>query len=428
MHLYQDYLEEIEERKSVGLHPKPIDSGELAAEIIAQIKDPSNEYRKASLDFLIYNTLPGTTSAAGEKARFLEEIILGKSAVEEISNAFAFELLSHMKGGASIQTLLNLALGEDAEIAKQAAEVLKTQVYLYDADTARLEAAYKAGNPVAKDILESYAAAEFFTKLPEVPEEVQVVTYIAAEGDISTDLLSPGNQAHSRADRELHGKCLITTEAQESIKALQKLHPDKSVMLIAEKGTMGVGSSRMSGVNNVALWTGRQASKYVPFVNIFPIVAGTNGISPIFLTTVSVTGGIGLDLKNWVKKTDAEGKVVTNANGDPILEQVYSVETGTVLTINTKEKKLYGDGKVLADVSSAFTPQKLEFIKAGGSYAIVFGKKLQTFAAQTLGIEPPVVYAPAKEVSHQGQGLTAVEKIFNRNAVEDLLDGGEALS
>jgi aconitate hydratase 2/2-methylisocitrate dehydratase len=417
MHLYQDYLAEIEERKAAGLHPKPIDGAELLAEIIAQIKDPSNEHRKQSLDFLIYNTLPGTTRAAGEKARFLEEIILGKSLVEEISPTFAFELLSHMKGGASINALLNLALGEDATIARQAAEVLKTQVFLYDADTSRLKAAYEAGSPVAKDILESYAAAEFFTKLPDVPEEVQVVTYIAAEGDISTDLLSPGNQAHSRSDRELHGKCMINAEAQETIKALQKLHPDKSVMLIAEKGTMGVGSSRMSGVNNVALWTGKQASRYVPFVNIFPIVAGTNGISPIFLTTVSVTGGIGLDLKNWVKKTDAEGKVVTNANGDPVLEQVYSVETGTVLTINTKEKQLYGNGKVLADISSAFTPQKLEFIKAGGSYAIVFGKKLQTFAAQTLGIEAPLVFAPAKEVSHPGQGLTAVEKIFNRNAV-----------
>ncbi|RYD60839.1 MAG: bifunctional aconitate hydratase 2/2-methylisocitrate dehydratase, partial [Verrucomicrobiaceae bacterium] len=308
-------------------------------------------------------------------------------------------------------------LGEDADIARQAAAVLKTQVFLYDADSARLKNAHEAGNPVAKEVLESYAAAEFFTKLPDVPQEVQVVTYIAAEGDISTDLLSPGNQAHSRSDRELHGKCMINEEAQAEIQALQRLHPDKSVMLIAEKGTMGVGSSRMSGVNNVALWTGKQASPYVPFVNLFPIVAGTNGISPIFLTTVSVTGGIGLDLKNWVKKTDAEGKTVTNANGDPVLEQVYSVETGTLLTINTKEKKLYGNGKVLADVSSAFTPQKLEFIRAGGSYAIVFGKKLQTFAAETLGIDTPTVFAPAKEISHQGQGLTAVEKIFNRNAV-----------
>lgn len=418
MNLYQDYLKEIEERETQGLHPKPIDSAALLSEIIAQIRDVNNEYRKDSLTFFIYNTLPGTTSAAGVKAQFLKEIILGIATVEEITPAYAFELLSHMKGGPSIKVLLDLALdNEDQTIAKEAAEVLKTQVFLYDADTDRLKAAYKAGNEIAKDILESYAKAEFFTKLPEVPEEIKVVTYIAAEGDISTDLLSPGNQAHSRSDRELHGKCMMSPEQQEEIKALQAQHPDASVMLIAEKGTMGVGSSRMSGVNNVALWTGKRASPYIPFVNIAPIVAGTNGISPIFLTTVDVTGGIGIDLQNWVKKHDENGELVRNEKGEPVLEEAYSVATGTVLTINTKEKKLYNGDRVLKDITKSFTPQKLEFIKAGGSYAIVFGKKIQTFAAKTLGITAPAVFAPSKEISIEGQGLTAVEKIFNKNAV-----------
>ena len=417
MSIYQEYVAEVEDRKTQGLHPKPIDSGELVAEIITQIKDADHEHRADSLHYLIYNTLPGTTSAAGEKARFLEEIILGKSEVEEISPTFAFELLSHMKGGPSIEVLLNLALGEDAAIAEQAAAVLKTQVFLYDADTERLGAAYGEGNAIAKDILESYAEAEFFTKLPDVPEKIEVVTYVAGVGDISTDLLSPGNQAHSRSDRELHGKSMISEAAQNEIKALQEEHPGKSVMLVAEKGTMGVGSSRMSGVNNVALWTGKQASPYVPFVNIFPVVAGTNGISPIFLTTVSVTGGIGIDLKNWKKKKDAEGNTVLDENGDPELEQVYTVDTGTVLTINTADKKLYGGDQELIDISRALTPQKVEFIKAGGSYAVVFGKKLQSFAAKTLGVELTPVFAPSKEISHEGQGLTAVEKIFNRNAV-----------
>jgi aconitate hydratase 2/2-methylisocitrate dehydratase len=417
MNIYQDYLQEIEERKNLGLHPKPIDGAELLSEIISQIKDADNAYREDSLKFFIYNTLPGTTSAAGEKAKFLKEIILGQSVVKEITPAFAFELLSHMKGGPSIEVLLDLALGNDAAIAKEAAKVLKTQVFLYEADTDRLVEAFKNDNAIAKEILESYAQAEFFTKLPAVADEVKVVTFIAGEGDISTDLLSPGNQAHSRSDRELHGQCMITPQAQQEIKALQAQHPDKSVMLIAEKGTMGVGSSRMSGVNNVALWTGKQASPYIPFVNIAPIVGGTNGISPIFLTTVDVTGGIGLDLKNWVKKVDADGKVIRNENDEPILEQTYSVETGTVLTINIKEKKLYNGDKELIDISKAFTPQKMEFIKAGGSYAIVFGKKLQTLAAKVLNIEAPLVYAPSKEVSHEGQGLTAVEKIFNKNAV-----------
>tara|TARA_B110000208_G_scaffold170358_1_gene211827 strand:- start:8158 stop:10926 length:2769 start_codon:yes stop_codon:yes gene_type:complete len=417
MDTYIDYLKEIDERIGQGLHPLPIDGEALLAEIIEQIKDSANEHRKDSLNFFIYNTLPGTTSAAGVKAAFLKEIIIGQSVVEEITPAFAFELLSHMKGGPSIEVLLDLAFGDDAAIASAAADVLKTQVFLYEADTDRIEAAYRAGDVIAKDILESYAHAEFFTKLPEVVEEIEVVTFIAGEGDISTDLLSPGNQAHSRADRELHGKCMISEAAQAEIQELQRAHPGKSVMLIAEKGTMGVGSSRMSGVNNVALWTGKQASPYVPFVNLAPIIAGTNGISPIFLTTVSVTGGIGIDLKNWVKQLDADGRPVLNESGDPVLEQVYSVATGTVLTINTKTKKLYNGDKELVDISSALTPQKVEFIKARGTYAIVFGKKLQSFAAQTLGVDLEPVFAPSKEISHTGQGLTAVEKIFNENAV-----------
>ena len=403
MQTYLDYLKEIDERKGQGLSPKPIDGGELLAEIIEQIKDTANEHRTDSLQFFIYNTLPGTTSAAGVKAAFLKEIILGQSVVEEISPAFAFELLSHMKGGPSIGVLLDLALGDAAPIAAEAAAVLKTQVFLYEADMERLAVAYQAGNAVATEILQSYAAAEFFTKLPDVEEAIQVVTYIAAEGDISTDLLSPGNQAHSRSDRELHGKCMISEAAQIEIQALQQQHPDKRVMLIAEKGTMGVGSSRMSGVNNVALWTGKQASPYVPFVNIAPIVAGTNGISPIFLTTVSVTGGIGLDLKNWVKQLDADGQPVLDANGDPVLEQAYSVATGTVLTINTRDKKLYHGDTERVDIASALTPQKLEFIKAGGSYAIVFGRSCRVLQLKPWGLtsRPSL---PLPEIAHAGQG------------------------
>lgn len=419
MNIYSDYLKEIEERKALGLHPKPIDDSKLLSEIIDQIKDIENQNRKDSLNFFIYNVLPGTTSAAGVKAEFLKEIITGKVVVSEISIDFAFEQLSHMKGGPSIKVLLDLALGDDDIIAKAASQVLKTQVFLYEADTERLKNAYSNGNENAKQLIESYAKAEFFTKLPEVDEEIEVVTFIAGIGDISTDLLSPGSDAHSRSDRELHGQSIFehNRDMQQALLDLKAQHPDKRVMLIAEKGTMGVGSSRMSGVNNVALWTGIKASPYVPFINIAPVIAGTNGVSPIFLTTVGVTGGIGIDLKNWVKQKDDQGNTVLDSDGEPVLQQEYSVETGTVLTINTKDKKLYSRKTVLKDISAALTPQKMEFIKAGGSYAVVFGKKLQTFAAKVLGIDVPQVYAASKEISHEDQGLTAVEKIFNKNAV-----------
>ena len=419
MENYKKYLDEIKERKAQGLHPKPIESSELLKDIILQIKNPRSKYRKESLNFFIYNVVPGTTDAAKIKATFLKSIIKEKISIKEIDVKLAFELLSHMKGGPSIEVLLDIALGQNTTIAKAAAEVLKTQVFLYEKDTERLEEAHNDKNKIASEILNSYAQAEFFTKLPEIDEEIKIVTYVAGIGDISTDLLSPGSDAHSRSDRELHGQCMFehNKKQQNELLELQSKHPDKRIMLIAEKGTMGVGSSRMSGVNNVALWIGKETSPYIPFINRAPIVAGTNGISPIFLTTVSVTGGIGIDLKNWKKKKDKDGKNILDKKGDPILEEVYSVSTGTVLTINTKKKKLYKGEKELSDISEAFTDQKKEFMRAGGSYAIVFGKKLQSFAAKTLDIIPTNVFANSKQISYKDQGLTAVEKIFNQNAV-----------
>ena len=419
MSTYKEYIKQIDDRKKQGLNPKPIDDGLLLEEIISQIKDINHEARKASIDFFIYNVIPGTTTAAYVKANFLKDIIDETHSLEEISPDFAFELLSHMKGGPSIEILIDFALSDNPLNSKKAADILKTQVYLYEADMDKLELAYNQGNKVAEDILISYSNAEFFTQLPELEEEIKVVTYVAGIGDISTDFLSPGGDAHSRSDRELHGQSMFehNINLQNELLALKEQHPDKIVMLIADKGTMGVGSSRMSGVNNVALWIGKQASPYIPFVNIAPVVAGTNGISPIFLTTVSVTGGIGLDLKNWIKKKDSNGNVILDSNDDPVLEEVYSVDTGTVLTINTKDKKLYKDNDEVCDISSAFTPQKMEFMKAGGSYAVVFGKKIQSFASKVLNIDIPNVFASSKEISHESQGLTAVEKIFNKNVL-----------
>ena len=76
MSVYKDYLKEIEARKDQGLHPKPIDGDELLSAIISQIRDTKNEHREDSLNFFIYNVLPGTTAAAAVKAKFLKEIIL----------------------------------------------------------------------------------------------------------------------------------------------------------------------------------------------------------------------------------------------------------------------------------------------------------------------------------------------------------------
>ena len=150
MSLYESYLEEIEERKTIGLNPKPIDDKALTAEIISQIKDTDNKHREDSIKYFIYNMLPGTTGAADVKAKFLKDIILERISLEEISPDFALELLSHMKGGPSVEVLLDLILDAENSIAERAGEVLKTQVFLYDADSQRLKKAFTSGNKIAK--------------------------------------------------------------------------------------------------------------------------------------------------------------------------------------------------------------------------------------------------------------------------------------
>ena len=97
----------------------------------------------------------------------------------------------------------------------------------------------------------------------------------------------------------------------------------------------------MSGVNNVALWIGKESSPYIPFVNYCANCCRNKRNFPIFLTTVDVTGGIGIDLKNWRRKKDSNGNFILDQNGEPVLEEIYSVKTGTVLTINTKLKNSF---------------------------------------------------------------------------------------
>ena len=176
MSLYTEYLKNNKNREADGLSPKPIEDASLLAEIIYKILNEADDNREAALNFLIFNTMPGTTGAAGVKAKFLRDIITGEEAIEEISPSYAFELLSHMRGGPSIEVLLDLALGNNETIARQAADVVKTQVFLYDADTARLESAYRAGNKLAHEILISYSRAEFFTSLPKVDNEIKITT------------------------------------------------------------------------------------------------------------------------------------------------------------------------------------------------------------------------------------------------------------
>ena len=134
-----------------------------------------------------------------------------------------------------------------------------------------------------------------------------------------------------------------------------------------------------------------------------------------------MTGGIGLDLKNWVKQLDADGNPILDENGDPVLEQAYSVEPVR------SSRLIPGRRSCIRAIRNWLTsllplrPRKLNSSARIGFYAIVFGKKLQTLRSDARHSTADC-FAPSKEISHAGQGLTAVEKIF-KNAV-GVTEGG----
>ena len=65
-----------------------------------------------------------------------------------------------MKGGP--RSVLRLGAGDAPSIAQKAAEVLKTQVFLYEADMEWIEVAYKDGNEMAKDIPKATPRPNFY--------------------------------------------------------------------------------------------------------------------------------------------------------------------------------------------------------------------------------------------------------------------------
>ena len=94
---YHEKVEKLSHNSVQSDQSLSILNAEISHEIIDIIKDVNSVHRDDSLRFLVYNTLPGTTGAAGVKAQFLREIIIAETAVPGISPALAFEQLLHMK-------------------------------------------------------------------------------------------------------------------------------------------------------------------------------------------------------------------------------------------------------------------------------------------------------------------------------------------
>src|SRR5690606_27291540 len=190
-----DYRAHAAERAALGIPPLPL-SAQQTADLIELIKAAPAQEEAFLLDLLTHRVPPGVDDAAKVKASFLAAVAHGDIAVAAISRAKATELLGTMVGGYNVKPLIDLL--DDAAVAQVAADALKKTLLMFDFfhDVAQKA---KAGNAFAKEVVQSWAEAEWFTSRPEVAQKI-TVTVFKVPGETNTDDLSPAPDAWSRPD------------------------------------------------------------------------------------------------------------------------------------------------------------------------------------------------------------------------------------
>ncbi len=161
-----------------GVAPKPLDAAQTAA-LIDEIKSSSGAADAEAdrlIELLTHRVPPGVDEAAYVKAAYLSALALGKESPTLISQLRAVELLGTMQGGYNVDTLVELLSSDNDALVQCAATQLKHTLLVFDAfhDVVEL---MNSGNEAAKDVMESWAAAEWFTSKPDIPDKITVTVF-----------------------------------------------------------------------------------------------------------------------------------------------------------------------------------------------------------------------------------------------------------
>ena len=184
--MLEAYRKHVEERSAEGIPPKPLNAEQVAG-LVELLKAPPAGEGDFLLELLSERVPPGVDEAAYVKAGFLNAIVSGEASSPLISKDAAIQLLGNMHGGYNIVTLVDAL--DNSELAELAAEELKHTLLMFDAFH-DVEEKARAGNEFAKDVLQSWADAEWFTSRPDLPEKITYSVF-KVTGETNTDDLSP---------------------------------------------------------------------------------------------------------------------------------------------------------------------------------------------------------------------------------------------
>ena len=370
------------EREALGVPPLPLDAPQTQA-LTQLLEQPPTGEEAALLELLSERIPPGVDEAAYVKADWLSAVAQGQRTSPLVNPLEATQLLATMIGGYNVAALIALLSNSDSSIAAAAAEGLSRTLLVYDAYNDVLELA--ASNSYAQQVVDSWAAAEWFTAKPELPETI-TVTVFKVEGETNTDDLSPATHATTRPDIPLHATAMLETRMPGGLEALQALkakgHP---VAYVGD--VVGTGSSRKSAINSVLWHTGNDIP-HVPNKRGSGVILGGK-IAPIFFNTAEDSGAL------------------------PIECDVSGLNSGDVITIRPHAGTIERDGEVVSRFE--LKPSTIsDEVRAGGRIPLLIGRALTDKVRAQLGLPASEVFIRPGAATPSSKGFTLAQKMVGR--------------
>ncbi|BAK73789.1 MAG: bifunctional aconitate hydratase 2/2-methylisocitrate dehydratase [Arcobacter sp.] len=382
MSLLANYKAHSQERLNEGGLPALPLTAEQTVELVELLKANPVVEAEYVLDLFKNKINPGVDDAAYVKAAFLNDIVQGKVSCSVISKVEAIEILGTMMGGYNVSPLVEAL--KIAEVADAAATQLKNTILVYNSfnDVKEL---MDAGNAKAKEVIESWANAEWFTNKPALEEEITLTVY-KIPGETNTDDLSPATVAFTRSDIPLHATAMLQSRMEKPLEKMAELK-QKGYPLAYVGDVVGTGSSRKSGINSVQWHMGRDIPG-VPNKRTGGVVIGSI-IAPIFFNTAEDSGCL------------------------PIQAPVDALETGDVITIKPYSGVIEKDGAVVSKFELA--PNTLtDEMRAGGRIPLIIGKGLTAKAREALGLGASTAFIAAAQPADNGKGFTQAQKMVGK--------------
>ncbi|MBE9226564.1 bifunctional aconitate hydratase 2/2-methylisocitrate dehydratase [Phormidium sp. LEGE 05292] len=377
------YRQQVEERAKLGIPPLPL-SAQETSELCELLKNPPAGEEEYLLELLRDRVPPGVDPAAYVKAGFLTAIAKGEIASPLIAPEWAVYLLGTMVGGYNVQSLIDLLKSKNPPTASHAASALSKTLLVFDAFNDVIELANI--NPYAKQVVDSWANAEWFTSRPKLPEKI-TVTVFKVPGETNTDDLSPAPHATTRPDIPLHALAMLESRMPGGLETIAKLK-EKGHPVAYVGDVVGTGSSRKSAINSV-LWHIGNDIPFVPNKRAGGYILGS-AIAPIFFNTAEDAGAL------------------------PIECDVTKLETGMVINIYPYKGEITNEA---GEVISTFTlkPETiLDEVRAGGRIPLLIGRSLTDKTREALGLEPSTLFVRPTPPKDTGKGFTLAQKMVGK--------------